>query len=103
MTTNNKNITVSWFDYLSYNVRLRLEQSQTTKGDLPILLYAKWQCAQDTGHYNGYTKEDILADILNLLDCNDLDSVTELTIEEWRNLTKQGMKVKLSSFGKCCN
>ena len=88
MPTNNNINTVSWLDYLPYNVRLRLAQRQTTKGDLSILLDAKWQWAQDTGHYNGYTKEDILADILNLLDCNDLDSVTELTMEEWRNLTK---------------
>ena len=88
MTTNNTTSTISWFDYLPYNVRLRLAQCQTIKGDLPILLNAKWQWAQDTGHYNGYTKEDMLADILDLLDCNGLDSVTELTIEEWRNLTK---------------
>ena len=87
-TNNNKTNTVSWLDYLPYNVYMRLAQCQTIKGDLPILLDAKWQWAQDTGHYNGYTKEDILADILDLLDCNGLDSVTDLTIEEWRNLTK---------------
>ena len=46
------------------------------------------QWAQDTWHYNGYTKEDMLADILDLLDCNGLDNVTELTMEEWRNLVK---------------
>lgn len=33
-------------------------------------------------------KEDALVDILDLLDCNGLDSVTQLTMEEWRNLTK---------------
>ena len=82
--SNNKH----WTDYLSHNVYMRLAQCQTTKGDLPILLNAKWQWAQDTGKYNGYTKEDILVDILDLLDCNGLDSVTELTMEEWRNLTK---------------
>lgn len=88
MTANNKNNAVSWFDYLPYNVRLRLAQCQTTKADLPILLDAKWRWAQDTGHYNGYTKDDILVDILDLLDCNGLGSVTELTMEEWRNLVK---------------
>ena len=88
MTTNNTINTVSWLDYLPYNVRLRLAQCQTIKVDLPILLEAKWQWAQDTGHCNGYTKDDILVDILDLLDCNGLDSVTELTMEEWRNLTK---------------
>ena len=88
MTTNSTINTVSWLDYLPHNVRLRLTQCQTTKVDLPILLDAKWQWAQDTWHYNGYTKEDMLADILDLLDYNGLDSVTELTIEEWKNLTK---------------
>lgn len=78
----------SQLDYLPYNVRLHFVQCQTTKGDLLILLNAKWQWAQDTGHYNGYTKDDILADILDLLDCNGLGSVTELTMEEWRNLVK---------------
>lgn len=82
--SNNKH----WTDYLSHNVYMRLAQCQTTKGDLPILLNAKWQWAQDTGRYSGYTKEDFLVDILDLLDCNGLDNVTELTIEEWRSLTK---------------
>lgn len=88
MATANTTKAISWLDYLPYSVRLRLAQCQTTKADLPILLDAKWQWTQDTGHYNGYTKDDILADILDLLDCNGLDSVTELTMEEWRNLTK---------------
>lgn len=88
MTTASTTKAISWLDYLPYNVRLRLVQCQTTKGDLSILLDAKWQWAQDTWHYSGYTKEDLLADILDLLDCNGLDSVTELTMEEWRNLVK---------------
>ena len=89
MTTNNNTTsTISWLDYLPYNVYMRLAQCQTTKADLSILLDAKWQWAQDTGHYSGYTKEDLLDDILELLDCNGLDGVTVLTIEEWKNLTK---------------
>ena len=55
---------------------------------MPILLDAKWQWAQDTGHCNGHTKDDILVDILDLLDCNGLDNVIELTIGELRNLVK---------------
>ena len=88
MTTNNNTKTVSWIDYLPYNVRLRLTHCQTTKADLPILLNSRCRWAQDTGRYNGYKKEDILADILDLLDCNGLENVTELTVEEWRNLVK---------------
>ena len=81
-TSKNKTNVVSRFDCLPYNVHFQLVQRQTAKGDLPILLDAKWQWTQDTGRYNGYTKEDILADILNLLDCNGLNSVTEFSMEE---------------------
>lgn len=38
-----------------YNVCLRLTQCQTTKGNLSILLNAKWQWAQDTERYNNST------------------------------------------------
>lgn len=48
------------------------------------IAHSKWQRAQDTGRYNGYTKDDILADILDLLDCNGLDIITKLAMEEWR-------------------
>lgn len=85
MTNKNK---VNWVDYLHGEVYCRWLDRETIKLDLPILLDAKCQWAQDTGHYNGYTKDDTLVDILDLLDCNGLDSVTELTIEEWRNLVK---------------
>lgn len=89
MTTNNNKISAeSWLDYLSYNVHLRLAQRQTTKD----VFNSKWRWT----HYNRYTKENMLADILDLIDCN----VTELTMEEWRNLVKQSMKANLSSFGK---
>lgn len=88
MTKTNTTKAISWFDYLPYNVRLRLAQCQTTKDDLSILLDAKWQWTQDTGHYRGHTKDDVLVDILDLLDRNGLDNVTQLTMEEWRSLTK---------------
>lgn len=77
-----------WTKYLPYAVYVRLGECRTRKADLPILLEAKWQWAQDTDHYGGYTKEDFLIEILDLLDCNGLDSVTELTQEEWNNLVK---------------
>lgn len=83
---NNKNN--HWTDYLPYAVCVRLAECHTRKADLPVLLDAKWRWAQDTGHYNGYTKDDCLVDILDLLDCNGLDNVTELTQEEWDNLVK---------------
>lgn len=85
---NSKTNAVSQLDYLPYNVHVRLAQCQITKGDLSVLLDTKWQWTQDMGHYNGYTKEDMLADILDLLDCNGLDSVAWFTMEEWSNLVK---------------
>lgn len=88
MAIPNATKAISWFDYLHYNVHMRLSQRQTTKGYLSILLDAKWQWAHDAGRYNGYTKDGILVDILDLLDCNVLDSVMELAMKERRNLTK---------------
>lgn len=88
MTTSNKNSTVSWIDYLPYDVRLRLAQCQTTKADIPILLEAKWQWAKNSKCYNSFTKEDILAGILRLLDRKNLANITKLTTEEWKNLVK---------------
>lgn len=80
--------TTHWTEYLPCDVYGRLGECRTRKADLPILLEVKWQWAQDTGRYSGYTKEDVLVDILDLLDCNGLYSVTELTQEEWNNLVK---------------
>ena len=88
MTTNNNTNVISWFDYLPYDVRLHFTQCRTTKADIPILLEAKWQWAKNSKCYNSFTKEDILAGILRLLDRKNLASITKLTTEEWRNLTK---------------
>ena len=82
MTKTNTIKTISWLDYLSYNVRLHLVQCQTTKEKLPILLDTKWQQVQDTGHYRGHIKNDILISFPDLLSCNGLNSITELTTEE---------------------
>lgn len=75
----------TWTDYLPRNVFNRLASCLTTRGDIPILVWAKWQHAQDTG--KSTTKEDCLIDILELLECNGLENVTELTQEEWDELT----------------
>ena len=77
-----------WTKHLPYAVCVRFAECHTRKADLPILLEAKWQWAQNTGYYSCYTKEDFLIEILDLLDCNGLDDVTELTQEEWNNLVK---------------
>jgi len=85
MTNKNK---VNWLDYLHGEVYCRWLNRETIKSDLPVLLDAKWRWAQDAGHYNGYTEEDILADILDALDRKGIYDITKLTIEKWMNLVK---------------
>lgn len=81
---NNK---INWLDYLHGEVYCRWLDRETIKSDLPVLLNAKWRWAQDTGHYNGYTKEDIRR-YSEHPSRNGLHDITELTIEEWMNLIK---------------
>ena len=80
---------VRLLDYLHGEVfYCRWLDREIIKSDLPVLLDAKWRWAQDKGHYIGYTKEDILANILDALDRNGLHDITKLTMEEWMNLVK---------------
>lgn len=85
MTNKNK---VNWLDYLHGEVYYRWLDRETIKSGLTVSLNTKWRWAQETGHYSGYTKEDMLSDILSILDHNGLYNVTELTMEEWMNLVK---------------
>lgn len=75
----------TWDDTLLEEVYNRLVNCQTVKVDLPILLAAKWGWMKDKA---GYTKEDCLVDILKLLDCNGLEEMTDLKIEEWESLIR---------------
>ena len=81
--SQNKNKT--WADILPKEVYNRLANCRTIKADLPILLAAKWSWTRGKA---GYTKEDCLVDILDLLGCNGLEAVTDLTIEEWESLAR---------------
>ena len=75
----------TWIDALPEEVYNRLGNCRTIKADLPILLAAKWSWMKGKA---GYTKEDCLVDILELLDCNGLGEVMDLTIEEWESLIR---------------
>ena len=75
----------TWIDYLPRYVYNRLASSLTTHGDIPTLVWAKWQHAQDAGR--DMTKVEALEEILELLECKGLENVTELTQEEWDKLT----------------
>lgn len=74
-----------WERYLPKAVFYRLDECRTTKNDIPTLLDARWRHAQDTGE--GTTKEECLEEVVELLECNGLENITELTQEEWNKLT----------------
>ena len=77
----------SWTELLPHNVYNRLYNFCSHKADIPILLDARWQWAQDTGRdKQGYTKEDCLTYVLELLDSNGLEDITDLAPIEWENL-----------------
>lgn len=78
--------TKNWADSLPKDVYNRLANCCTRKSDLLILLETLWNWAQNTGHYDGYTKEDHLINILNLLDANGQEFITDLTVDEWTDL-----------------
>lgn len=74
-----------WTDYLSEDVYSRLCDCQTRKSDLPDLVNAKWRSLIDAGKDKaGFTKEDALIAVLELLDCNSY--CLDLTTEEYDDL-----------------
>ena len=74
-----------WTEYLPSEVASRLENCRTLKCDLVNLVNAKWLSFKETGKDRlGYTKEDALVSVLELLDCNGIDF--ELTITEYDDL-----------------
>lgn len=77
----------TWLDYLSSDVYLRLAECRTKRSDLPELVNAKWRSYKEKEKdKNGFTKEDALIDVLELLDCNSIDF--ELTCDEYDELKK---------------
>ena len=74
-----------WTDNLSEDVHSRLCNCRTIKADLPELVNVMWLAYIETGKADrGFTKEDALITILELLDCNSCD--IELTREEYDEL-----------------
>lgn len=76
-----------WERYLPKAVFYRLDECRTTKDDIPTLLDVRWRYAQDTGEAT--TKEECLEEVVELLECNGLVDVTELTNEEWDKMTTE--------------
>ena len=81
--TENK-IRRNWLDYLPADVRERLCNCITPRRDLPALVNAKWAWYKDKGKdKEGYTKEDALVDVLELLDCNGRDFGADMARDEY--------------------
>lgn len=77
----------SWLDYLPEDVRNRLGECSTKKADLKPLVDAKWRRMKELGkEAQGFTREDALVSVLELLDSNGCDNVADLTREEYDEL-----------------
>lgn len=77
----------NWKDYLMNEVYIRLCDCRTIKADIPQLVNAKWKSYQENGKADqGFTKEDCLIAILELLECNSC--YFDLTKDEYNELCK---------------
>lgn len=62
---------IKWTDFLPTEVYTRLGACHNTKSDLCELVKARWTYYQKIGKdLQGFTREDALIFILELLDCN---------------------------------
>lgn len=78
----------NWVDMLPQEVCYRLADCITRKSDIPILVNAKWADMKRKGMRDkGFTKEDAVIYILELLDSNSCDF--ELTTDEYNELIKE--------------
>ena len=74
-------------DRLPSEVYERLCACRNVKSDIPIMVNAKWQIMKERGlDAKGYTKEDALISILELLDANSqYYDLTEDEYNEWKS------------------
>ncbi len=77
---------IRWTDFMSSDVYERLCACRTIKADLPELVGAMWTAYQKDGKAaRGFTKEDALVLVLEILDCNSC--FFDLTKEEYDDLS----------------
>lgn len=78
---------MNWTEYLDHEVRYRLAQCCSRKSDLSLLVNARWTYMLNQGmDKQGFTKEDALIAILELLDENGQDIGYSLTVTEYNDL-----------------
>lgn len=76
-----------WTEHLEGTVYTRLCECRNTRSDLPKLVNARWLFYKESGKdTQGFTKEDALVDILELLDSNS--QYIDLTHDEYNELCK---------------
>lgn len=74
-------------DRLPSEVYERLCACRNVKSDIPIMVNVKWQIMKERGlDAKGYTKEDALVSILELLDANSqYYDLTKDEYNEWKS------------------
>ena len=76
-----------WTDRLSDGVYARLCNCRTVKADIAELVDAKWRSYKENGRAGqGFTKEDALAAVLDMLDSNSC--FFDLTEDEYNELCR---------------
>lgn len=76
---------MKWTENLPSDVYNRLRNCRSTKADIQTLVNVKWAAMKANGKQEqGFTKEDALIDIMELLDCNS--QYFDLTREEYDEL-----------------
>lgn len=80
---------MKWTDYLKNDVSERLGNCRSLKSDLPDLVNAKLASFKQAGKdKKGFTKEDALVSVLELLECNGQDFGADLTVDEYNELCR---------------
>lgn len=78
---------MKWTDRLESGVYGRLCSCNSRMSDIEPLVNAKWGSMKETGKdQKGFTKEDALISILELLECNG--QFFDLTAEEYENFSR---------------
>ena len=77
---------MKWTDYLPSDVLHRLGECRNVKKDLPILVGARYRWMKTQDKYKGFTREDALVYILELLDWNSQWELADLTVVEYNAL-----------------
>lgn len=78
---------MEWIKNLPNDVFQRLFCCLSIKEDIPILVNARWSFMRDNPKYKGFTKEDALISVLEILDSNSC--YFDLTSDEYREYSKE--------------